>query len=272
MEVIKCRTWNTFLTRVRELIANPEALGTGTFSDLLFRGQANSKWGLETTLERRLDRKCSLAEYFHTISRAKAEIESRTGRSWDVPESDDFEKTHLEEPFLRKYPKPGDLYDYMVFLRHHGFPSPLLDWSQSPFVAAYFAYRHIVPDATHVSIFAYREFNGSSKVTGSGIPQIEQLGPFVRTHERHFAQQSQYTVCYDFDDELRHVYAKHSDVFENGRATQDKLWRFDIPILTRNEALLYLWRHNISAYTLFNSDDSLMESLSVREFDLRPSN
>jgi len=28
----------------------------------------------------------------------------------------------------------------MTRLRHHGFPSPLLDWPQSPYIAAFFAF------------------------------------------------------------------------------------------------------------------------------------
>jgi hypothetical protein len=41
--------------------------------------------------------------------------------------------------------KPGSTscsssYDFMTRLRHHGFPSPLLDWPQSPYTAAFFAF------------------------------------------------------------------------------------------------------------------------------------
>lgn len=41
--------------------------------------------------------------------------------------------------------KPGSTscsssYGFMTRLRHHGFPSPLLDWPQSPYIAAFFAF------------------------------------------------------------------------------------------------------------------------------------
>src|SRR5437867_261619 len=49
----------------------------------LYRGQSNSAWNLETTLERQTGReRYSIGEYVHSIRGIHAQIESYTGESW----------------------------------------------------------------------------------------------------------------------------------------------------------------------------------------------
>jgi hypothetical protein len=93
-------------------------------SYFLFRGQANAKWCLRTTLERYTQRTdWKLSEYFRLTHGTKAQIETYTGKSWnEVPKPDEYD-ARIKKTCVPANPATDLLqcYDYMVYLRHHGF-------------------------------------------------------------------------------------------------------------------------------------------------------
>ena len=90
------------------------------------------------------------------------------------------------------------------------------------------------------------------------------FGPYVKTHRRHVLQQSQYTACLSFHDEWR--FESYDSVFEHGRRQQAFCWKFTIPATERRRVLALLDEHNLNAFSLFGSEESLMETLATREF------
>jgi hypothetical protein len=260
-------SWGEFKKHASELTRKArEENGT-----VLFRGQSSCDWQLETTLERS-EHVVEVADYFRMILRIKSEVEAYTGQKWDEEPS----IYNLEPKLLSGY----DLfsltmsmgafphYSYMAFLRHHGFPSPLLDWSASHGVAAFFAFRS-PPPTDHVAIFAFRERDASGmKEGGSDEPAIRLLGPYVAGPKRHFAQRSYYTICTRWEEHSPSFY-DHTRVCRpydpKAEFQQDILFKFILPSNQRKEVLDELADFNLNAFTLFGSEEGLLEALSFRE-------
>ena len=264
-------TWEEFEEKLQELRKEHGP----RFSGLLFRGQGNSYWPLKTTLERApVKSEMSFQDYYETIYRATPTIESYTEKSWDVPDPHEVGSlTARVEPFAsftaEEYKTWGRVFSYMVYLRHHGFPSPFLDWTLSPYIATFFAFRSPIECVKKVSIYAYREMLNARekpKVFSSAKPTIYNLREqYVRTHPRHFLQQCEYTFCAENNGgEWR--FAPHEDVPERDDPNVDVLWKFVIPSTERLKVLKFLNDDcNINAFSLFRSEESLMETMALRE-------
>jgi hypothetical protein len=122
MQTISVENWEEFETRLQKIKRTVKAGPVG----LLFRGQADASWSLSTTLERSPGRIERIEKYYSTIREIKPQIETFTDRSFETPE---FGEVHAivqdYDSFSRSLAfgaLPG--YEYMIYLRHHGFPSP----------------------------------------------------------------------------------------------------------------------------------------------------
>lgn len=237
-------------------------------SRLLYRGHANADWPLITTLERYAGDDLSVETYYRKASVTKTQIETLTEKTWNIPSFPEFRMWLADADMFMKENLPG--YEYMIYLRHHGFPSPLLDWTRSPFVASYFAFKNIPSVVDHVAIYVFLEQVGQGKSHEGSKPLISSLGQYVTTHSRHWLQQSHYTICtIKKGDDL--YYSSHEDVFSEGTPSQDILWKINIPASESLQALHDLDKMNINAFSLFGSEESLMETVAMREFHLRKS-
>jgi hypothetical protein len=244
MEEICTSTWAEFVEAI-ELVRSKY----GTFrrqidddamyerpNDILFRGQADASWELSTTLERKSREKFDVSAYVHKALLTKNEVESFGSRQWNLPNIPEAEAELKAKQDVFKVHLPA--YDYLVHLRHHGFPSPLLDWSESPYIAAFFAYAEC-KDADP-AVYCYIERPDSVKGGVGGAPTISVQGPFVSTHKRHFAQKAWYTIATCWDYRLvRHVFCSHRSVFDSvsPQFKQDVLVKIKLPATARLQAL-----------------------------------
>lgn len=268
-ETILLPSWRDFLGEIAKLDALDGNFEDRHLSGLLFRGQPDASWELTTTLERYLkQQETDVFSYYNVLRAVAQHVGGATGRRWKLPLG--FEYQRLWDGG-RKFPKGSfPAYEFLAYARHHGFPSPLLDWSRSPYIAAYFAYTFTeVPESGNVAIFAFREYAGSTKISQSGVPEIRELGPYVQAHPRHFLQQSHYTVCW------RRVgtsatYCRHEYVFQSTRRRQDLLRKYVLPASEASSVIAELDRFNLNAYSLFGTEEALLKTLAFRELlDLR---
>jgi hypothetical protein len=86
-------------------------------SDWIFRGQANADWGLETSIER--------TDFKWTNQKAELVLISEFQRG--------------VHNFVDDKRLPQNLLGWLALMQHHGTPTRMLDFTTSPYVAAYFA-------------------------------------------------------------------------------------------------------------------------------------
>jgi hypothetical protein len=269
MQTTTINSWNDFVARVEAFHAERDAHAShavGAVSELLYRGQPDSRFGLKTTLERAVSREIGLSNYHRFVSVIRAKIESVIGKAWPIPTQEDFEKWLIGQHGLFR-DLPG--YAFLAYLRHHGLPSPLLDWTRSPYVAAHFALAYPPSgDVESAAIFVYLESPTGTKSGDETAPTITTLGPYVATHRRHYLQQSEYTICTAGSDQSL-CYASHEAVVARDDKGQDLLWKLVIPVSHRRVFVEHLQRMNISPFSLFETEDALMQDINLSEIFLR---
>lgn len=258
MKEIKIPSWEAFEAETTSLFESVRQKTEETkrhVSEPLFRGQGNAAWKLRTTLERYTTKPFGGSTYYRTMLRVVNAVESFTEKTWNLSHEYKDSENGPQAPLG---------YDFMIYLRHHGFPSPLLDWTRSPYVAAFFALREKSANSDEsVAVFSYLEYFGEAKSWCSQDPTVFALGPNVTTHSRHHTQQCEYTICgKQVGDSF--LYCDHEEAFAQGNRSQDILTKYVIPGIERAKVLEKLDFMNINAYSLFGHEESLMETLAYR--------
>lgn len=113
-KVIKCDSWLGFVDFMNGSL--------DIYTQYVYRGHASELWSLNTTLDRHLQQKKV------PVKQMKSLVESH------------LSKFKLAARGRRVESRDMDDKEWWALGQHHGLLTPLLDWSESPYVAAYFAF------------------------------------------------------------------------------------------------------------------------------------
>ncbi len=259
-DVRRLGSWEEFL----ELITD------SPYSNWAFRGQSDSRWGLSSTLTRTL---CN----FRIHPRAWGEQEERILRIFK-------RKAHH---FLTQAPDAADEFQWLALMQHHGAPTRLLDFTWSPYVAAFFALESATGDA---AVWAFNPVPISyvEKQTIQGGLEISppEMNPRVEGNIRRYFLSGRIPFLWVGEPQVmnRRLIAQSGTFAIPGVLTQPMedilsgypdpkktLVKFILPAeQVRKRGMRELYRMNITYATLFPDLDGLARSLGYElEFHWR---
>ncbi len=241
--MFRLETWDDFL----KLVTCPP------YSNWAFRGERDERLPLYSSISRYL-------RNFRIDSRAWPEQESRILRIFK-------RKAHQ---FLDKPPAPDDDFQWLALMQHHGAPTRLIDFTWSPYVAAFFALERTLADGVVWSMNPARIDSGRaparirrmdprrpgnfSQYFLKGQQRIIWMGEPHTMNSRLIAQSGTFAVPGVLDRPVEEILSNTDQ--------DDVLAKIVLANSVREVGMRELYRMNITHATLFPDLDGLAKSLA----------
>jgi hypothetical protein len=167
---------------------------------------------------------------------------------------------------------PDEYGAFMNLIQHHGYPTPILDWTYSPYVAAFFAYRGTSnkdaaeadpTDKVRIHVLDQARWKSQQRmflILGPSDLHLSIHEFSASENERMIPQQAASTVT-NVDDIEAFIKAKEGD---GGQY----LSAIDLPINERKKVVRELGYMGITAGSLFPGLDGACEELKERNFEV----
>lgn len=238
----KVMSWDDFKRFVAGLIREGR--------EHIFRGQSSSLVRLRTSFHR--EHRYDLLRYnLEDCERLVQHVNAVSSRQYELRNNSDF----------------GAL---LSLAQHHGFPTPLLDWSRSPYVAAYFALESRPkndskdgdPRIFVFDVASWQQESAQANHIADPMPVVTLREFPAHNNPRHLPQQSVHTYSNvgDIEAWIALVGQKNNKRY---------LTTIDIPRSERSIAIRDLAYMGVTAATLFPGLDGVCRSLKEQFFPCR---
>jgi hypothetical protein len=252
LTVVEIKRWKDFKAMISE----------DKYRSWAFRGQANSEWSIDSTLSR-----C-----FTNFGVHKEAWEFQEERILRIFKR----KAHL---FLNHIPPDEDDFQWLALMQHHGTPTRLIDFTWSPYVAAFFALEKATTKAAIWAVFP-PNINYSKKQKIRGGKVIDAPSRWIGNtgnYKKYFLPNSSAFAVIGEPEIMNQRLIAHSGTFVvPGKIDEplesilldfhcdgDLIIKIELDTQSlRKEAMRDLYYSNITQATLFPDIDGMARSLA----------